>query len=137
MHPELEQAWVREMHARAVVVSPKMIKEIGVRILDRVNEMIQDEKKIHFTFSNGWLFKFQRRRGLRSWKSRGESGFGNEEAISQELTLLEIHLRICWLKVVSNADTFDHFSRISADRTIAKSQLEGKKIFKNRLSYFA
>ncbi len=88
MHLELEKAlltWVNEIHAQAVNVSSGMIKEIGIRIIDRVNEMLPDEKKIHLTISNGWLFKFERKRGLRSWKSYGESGSGKLEAISQEL----------------------------------------------------
>ncbi len=69
MHPEFEMAllnWVNEIHAEGVNVSSKMIIEMGIRIRDRVNEKLPDEKKIHSTFSNGLLFKFQRRWGLRS-----------------------------------------------------------------------
>ncbi len=38
-HPELEMAltWVDEMHAQAVNFSSGMIKEMGVKIPDRVN----------------------------------------------------------------------------------------------------
>ncbi len=91
MHPEHEKAlltWVNEMHAQAVNVSSEMMKEMEVGLLDRVNEMLPDEKKIYLTFSNWWLFKFQWTWGLRSWKSYGETGSGNEEAISQDLPLL-------------------------------------------------
>ncbi len=38
MDPEFEKAvltWVNEMHAQRVNVSSKMIKEMGIRILDR------------------------------------------------------------------------------------------------------
>ncbi len=57
------------MHAQGVNVSSKMIIEMGISILGRVNEKLPDEKKISFDFSNGWLFKFQRRWGPRGWKS--------------------------------------------------------------------
>ncbi len=41
MHPELTMAlltWVNEIHAQGVNVSSEMIKEKGIRILERVNE---------------------------------------------------------------------------------------------------
>ncbi len=80
------------MHAQAVNVSSEMMKEMEVGLLDRVNEMLPDERNL-FDLSNWWLFKFQWTWGLRSWKSYGETGSGNEEAISQELHLLQLHLR--------------------------------------------
>ncbi len=61
MHPEIEKALltcVNEMHAQGVNVSSKMIQEMRISILGRVNEILPDEKKIHFTFSDGWIFKF-------------------------------------------------------------------------------
>ncbi len=73
MDPEFEKALltrVNGMHAQRMNASSKMIKEMGIRILDRINEMLPYEKIIHLTFSNGWLFKFQRW-GLRSSKSYG------------------------------------------------------------------
>ncbi len=45
--PEFEKAlrtWVNEIHAQRVNVSSKMIKEMGIRIHDRVNEMLSDER---------------------------------------------------------------------------------------------
>ncbi len=42
-----------KMHSKGVNVSSEMIKEMGIRILDRVNEMYPDGKKIHVAFSNG------------------------------------------------------------------------------------
>ncbi len=41
------------MHAQRVNVSSEIIKEMGIRILDGVNEIRPDEKKIHLPFSNG------------------------------------------------------------------------------------
>ncbi len=38
------RTWVNEMHAQRVNVSSKMTKEMGIRILDRVNEMLSDER---------------------------------------------------------------------------------------------
>ncbi len=45
--------WVNKMHAQGVNCSSKMMKEMGISILGRVNEMVPDEKKIHLTFCNG------------------------------------------------------------------------------------
>ncbi len=61
---------VNEMHAQGVNVSSEMIKEMGIRILERVNKMLPDEKKIRSTFSKGCLFKFQMW-GIRGWKTYG------------------------------------------------------------------
>ncbi len=36
-------------------VSLEMVKEMGIRILDGVNEMCPDEKKIHVTFLTGHI----------------------------------------------------------------------------------
>ncbi len=41
------------MHTQGVNLSSEMIKEMGIRILDGVNELRPDEKKIHVTLSNG------------------------------------------------------------------------------------
>ncbi len=39
-----------EMHAERVNVSSEIIKEMGIRILDGVNEIRPDEKKIQLDF---------------------------------------------------------------------------------------
>ncbi len=56
MHPEIEKTlliWVIEMHVQRVNVSLELIKEMGIRILDGVNEIRPDEKeKIALRFSN-------------------------------------------------------------------------------------
>ncbi len=41
------------MHSQGVNVPSEMIKEMAIRILDGVNEMCPDEKKIYGTLSNG------------------------------------------------------------------------------------
>ncbi len=67
MHPEFEKAlltWVREMHAEGANASSEMIKEMGFRILHKVNEMLLDEKKICFTFPNVWHSKFKTGRDI-------------------------------------------------------------------------
>ncbi len=56
MHPEIEKAlltWVKKIHTQRVNVSLEMIKEVGIRILDGVNEMCPDEKENSCEFSNG------------------------------------------------------------------------------------
>ncbi len=45
--------WVNEMHPQAVNVSSKMIIEIGISILRRINEKLPDEMKIHLNFLTG------------------------------------------------------------------------------------
>ncbi len=37
--------WVIEIHIQGVNVSPEMIKEMGIRILERVNEMLPVKKE--------------------------------------------------------------------------------------------
>ncbi len=45
---------------KRVNVSSEIIKEMGIRILDGVNQIRPDEKKIHLTFSNGPFIRRQR-----------------------------------------------------------------------------
>ncbi len=47
------------MHAQLVNVLG-IIKEMGIRILDGVNEIRPDEKKIHLTFSKRAVYRCQR-----------------------------------------------------------------------------
>ncbi len=45
------------MHAQGVNVSSEMIKEMGIKILDRVNEVVPDEKNIHYDFFSRVAFQ--------------------------------------------------------------------------------
>ncbi len=45
--------WVNKMHAQGVNIPSETVKELGIRILDGVNDMRPAEKNIHWTFCNG------------------------------------------------------------------------------------
>ncbi len=51
--------WVNEIHAQGVNVSSEMIKEKGIRILERVNEMLPVKKRIIRRFLKGGFSNFK------------------------------------------------------------------------------
>ncbi len=58
MHPEIEKALlIWEMHAQRVNVSSKIINEMGIRILDEVNEIlyVRMKRKFIYLFLTGHL----------------------------------------------------------------------------------
>ncbi len=57
-----------EMHAKGVNVSSKMIIEMGISILGRVNEKLPGEKKIHLAFLT---------RGYSNFKGGGDLAVGS------------------------------------------------------------
>ncbi len=118
---------VNEMCERGVFISGELVKEKGLKLLEIVNAKLSEEKKLS-VFLQRMAGKIQSRWGLRSWKSYGESGSANNEAIARELPVLQAYLHNFSLRDIFNADEFGLFWRLCPDRTIAKQQLEGKKV---------
>ncbi len=74
--------------------------------MEIVNAKLPKEKQIYLSFSNGWLEKFKSRWRLRSWKSYGESGSADNEAIALEFPVLQAYLRNFSLRDIFNAYEF-------------------------------
>ena len=86
------------------------------------------------TFSEGWLWKFQKRHGLRSLKFSGERGSADLEAVKQSLPEFRSLIEQYHPSDVFNMDETGLFFCMAPDRTIATRQLEGCKKAMTRMT---
>ena len=85
--PVLEEAlvmWILQCQYRRVALSSELIK---VKARKFAKDLGIDEDQCDF--SNGWLFRFQQRHKLRSFKLHGESGSANMAALEAALPDLQ------------------------------------------------
>lgn len=85
-NPQLEEAlalWILQCQNRNVALTSHLIKVKGQSFADRLG--IQN----HIEFSNGWLHKFQQRHTLKSFKSHGESGSADLQALEHAMPQLQ------------------------------------------------
>jgi hypothetical protein len=86
------------------------------------------------SFSNGWLEKFQKRHGFKSFKSYGESGSVNLDVVSTARNVLKEVTSRYSPKDIFNMDETGLFYTMAPDRTIARKKAEGIKQDKTRLT---
>ena len=91
------------------------------------NERAQPGQHIEITFSDGWLCRFKARWGLRTFKSYGESGDANNDAVQIALPGLRQRLANFSEKDIFNADECGVNYNMAPERTVALQRLEGRK----------
>lgn len=138
--PQIEKAlfcWVNSQFALRRNVSGDMIKAVGMRVMTKMNLELPEEKHLSLKFSNGWLYRFQARYGLHSFRSHEESGDADLEAISTSLKELQDIAYKYQLRDLFNADEFGHCYQMAPETTITQSRMPGRKKQKVRLTYLA
>ena len=123
------------MWDRKVFVFESLIKEKARRLLVSVNQNLTEEQRISLCFSNGWLDRFKKRNGFKSFMSHGESADAYEFAISQELPFKCQKASEYALNDIFNADEFGLFYQAAPIRTIGPARLDGRKVRKERLTF--
>lgn len=96
-------------------------------MMDEANRHVSPPARLEIRFSRGWLWRFQKRWRLRSFKSHGESGDVDETAANDQLPILQRRLSRYEKDDVFNADESGLCFHLAPDRTIAKEQLKGRK----------
>ena len=69
-----------------VIRSESLIKEKARKLLFSVNQNLTGEQGISLCFSNGWLNRFKKRNGFKSFMSYGEGADADKSAIYMELS---------------------------------------------------
>ena len=80
-YPEVERrlsAWVRDMFIKQTNVADWLLCEKAQEIINECNEVCERTAKIDFKLSQGWLWRFKKRNGFKSYKSHGESAGVND-----------------------------------------------------------
>lgn len=118
--------WVWRMSNLNVFIFDDVIIEKARRIQTRLNEQLLIEKRTNLRFSKAWLFLFKQRNDFKMYRSHGESGDADEEAIREEVPLLHKMLSAFEAKDIFNADEFGLFYRQAPKTTIGTKRLPGK-----------
>lgn len=117
------------MHAQYLgrrCVSGGIIQEVGRRLLRKANANVAEHLRMEMSFSNRCLARFQKRWGLKSFKSHGDSGDAAQEALDAAMPVLRSRLEAYNLREIFNADKSGLYYRMAPDITIARQQLNGK-----------
>ena len=123
------------MWNREVFASENLIKEKARRFLLSVSQNLTEEQRIRLCFSNGWLDRFKKRNGFKSFMSHGEGADADEPAISQELPSLRQKTAQYAVNDIFNADEFGLFYQAAPIRTVGPARLDGQKVRKERLTF--
>lgn len=116
-------SWILQCQHKRVALSGLAI-QTKAQQLARVLNIPADKTPV---FSEGWLWKFQKRHGLMSFNFSGESGSADLNAVRENLPQLRSIVEQFQPCDVFNMDETGLFFCMSPDRTIATRQLEGNK----------
>lgn len=132
-HPRLDNVlanWILQCLHKRICLTGDLIKMKAGKFAEQLGIPNSETP----SFSDGWLEKFQQRHNLRCYKSHGERGSADNEAINRSLPELRELVSGYRLSDVFNMDETGLFYRLCPDKTIAVRQLEGHKKDKVRLT---
>lgn len=73
--------WVYAQKNRAVALNGELVVMQAQKLLSLANEHRPDDQKLTVQFSNGWMERFKKRRGLRFRNVHGEGNSEDAKAI--------------------------------------------------------
>ena len=77
------------MYNKRTNINGMLIKSKARKLISLYNERTQPGQHIEITYYNGWLSRFKARWGLRKFKSYGQSGDTNNEAVQIALSVFD------------------------------------------------
>jgi hypothetical protein len=89
---------------------------------------------LEMAFSQGWLEKFKDRHGIKSFRRFGESSALDMEAVGAVLSDIRVIVDAYAKKDVFNMNETGLYWRLQVDNSLATHQLEGRKIYKERIT---
>ena len=113
-----------------------VIQEKGRRLQRSLNPTFPEDEHTHLKFSNGWLHRFQKRHKFKSFNSHGEVGDADHTGAGAALPELREFTSQYALNDVFNADEFRLFYTAASTNTIGPAPLPGKKMAKQRVTFF-
>jgi len=129
-HCNLEEAlslWFDRVAKEGMEISDIMVREQAEKLGGMLG--ITD-----FAYSRGWLDRFKKRHGLKSYRLQGESGSADPEVVQRGRADLQELLKEYGEADIYNADETGLFFRLTPSSTLATGPVRGKKRSKDRLT---
>lgn len=104
------------------------------RVLSEVSELLPDAEKTGSQFCTGWLWRFQKRRNLKSRKPYGEDEDADGKAAEKGLPKLRALYQQFALAKKRNAGEKALNFAMPPDRTTTQNALTGRKKDKKRMT---
>lgn len=117
--------WVCHQHASRININGDIIRQKAAKLQALANEKIPVEEQTNLIFSDGWLDKFKRRWGLRVFRSHGEAGDADVEAMERELSKSMEIIADYSPNNVFNADECGLLYSLAPDKTTALERFPG------------
>lgn len=127
--------WIVDQQNNRRNINGPLLRTQARKLQDMANERLPAEQRFSMTFSDGWLSNFNRRWGLRVFRSYGEGGDADLEAVRNELPLIKEKVRQYQPKDIFNCDESGLFYKMAPDKTIAQHRLPGRKKQKDRITF--
>lgn len=104
-----------------------MIKQQGLSLMREENQKFLPDQEVRMRFSNGWLYRFQKRWNFRSRKMHGEGGDAVMDGIDEQIKLIKDKLRQFKPQNIRNADETGLFICMPPERNISSQPMPGGK----------
>jgi len=124
--PELDKAlqfWTSQAVAAGLPLTDLILQQ---KALELAKMLDIGEDKIQF--SNGWIWRFKRRNGLRKIKYSGEANSAPIESLPEERARLRTILAKYDKENIYNADETGLFFRMESNQTLSTGAIAGRKM---------
>jgi hypothetical protein len=124
--PELDKAlqiWTSQAVATGLPLTDMILQQKGLELAQMLN-INEDQIK----FSNGWVWRFKQRNGLKNVKFSGEANSAPIETLPEERIRLRALLAKYNKEDVYNADETGLFFRMEPNQTLSTGAVAGRKM---------
>jgi hypothetical protein len=124
--PELDKAlqiWTSQAVATGLPLTDMTLQQKGLELAKMLNI---NEDQIKFT--NGWLWRFKQRNGLKKVKFSGEANSAPIETLPEERVRLRALLAKYNKEDIYNADETGLFFRMEPNQTLSTGAISGRKM---------
>jgi len=124
--PELDKAlqiWTSQAVATGLPLTDMTLQQKGLELAKMLNI---NEDQIKFT--NGWLWRFKQRNGLKKVKFSGEANSAPIETLPEERVRLRALLAKYNKEDIYNADETGLFFRMEPNQTLSTGTISGRKM---------
>jgi hypothetical protein len=132
--PELDKAlqfWTSQAVAAGLPLSDMILQQKALEFAQMLN--IGEDK---IKFSNGWVWRFKERNGLKRVKFSGEANSAPIESLPEERVRLRSILARYDKEDIYNADETGLFFRMEPNQTLSTGAISGRKMVRKKFVFF-
>jgi Tc5 transposase DNA-binding domain len=132
--PELDKAlqfWTSQAVAAGLPLSDMILQQKALEFAQMLN--IGEDK---IKFSNGWVWRFKERNGLKRVKFSGEANSAPIESLPEERVRLCSILARYDKEDIYNADETGLFFRMEPNQTLSTGAISGRKMVRKKFVFF-